>query len=433
MNKTTTLRLIPALITIAFSGSASAAGFQLLEQNASGLGNAYAGSAAVAENASTIFYNPAGMTQLQDIEVSTGVALVSTSYKFTNNGSSTGVLAGNSDGGADGYLPNAYLSWRVAKDISLGLGIGAPFGLVTQYDNPWSGAAQSVKFEVKTINVNPSVAWRANDWLSVGGGVNYQTLDAEYMRAVAVTNGPLAATTATLKLNDTAWGWNVGALFTLNPATKIGVAYRSTVKYEATGNIALSGPAAGALSAGGAASDVKASVKLPDSFILSGTQKLGDQWELLGDISWTGWSSIPKIDIMRTSGIGSGTLAQTLDTEFRDTWRVAAGATYKLNDAWKLKFGIAYDQTPVKGATTRLVSLPDNDRTWFSIGTQWKPAKNTTFDLGAAYLLVKDSQINNNQSVTVVDATTAAQNRGTVKGSYDDRAFILGAQLSMAF
>jgi len=433
MNKTN-LRLIPALIAIAFSGSAAAAGFQLLEQNASGLGNAYAGSAAVAENASTIFYNPAGMTQLKDVEVSTGVSLVSASYKFTNNGSSTGTtLVGDADGGTDGYIPNAYLSWRVAKDISVGLGIGAPFGLMTDYNNPWTGAAQSLKFQIKTINVNPSVAWRANDWLSIGGGVNYQTIDAEYVRAVAVTNGALATTTATLKLNDTAWGWNVGALFTLSPATKIGVSYRSTIKYDVTGNVALAGPAAGALSAGGAASDVKASVKLPDTFILSATQKLGDQWELLGDISWTGWSSIPKIDIIRTSGIASGTLAQTLDTEFRDTWRVAGGANYQLNEAWKLKFGLAYDQTPVKGATTRLVSLPDNDRVWFSVGTQWKPAKNTTIDVGATYLLIKDTEINNNQTVAVVNAATAAQNRGTVKGTYDDKAFILGAQLSMAF
>lgn len=433
MNKTN-LRLIPALIAIAFSGSAAAAGFQLLEQNASGLGNAYAGSAAVAENASTIFYNPAGMTQLKDIEVSGGVSMVSASYQFNNTSSATGTtLVGNADGGTDGYIPNAYLSWRVAKDISVGLGIGAPFGLMTDYNNPWYGAAQSLKFQIKTINVNPSVAWRANDWLSIGGGLNYQTIDAEYVRAVAITNAGLATTTATIKLNDTAWGWNAGALFTLSPATKIGVAYRSTVKYEVTGNSSLAGPARSALTPFGAESDLKASVKLPDTFIFSATQKLGDQWELLGDVSWTGWSSIPKIDIIRTSGVASGTVAQTLDTEFRDTWRVAAGATYKVNNAWKVKMGLAYDQTPVKGASTRLVSLPDNDRVWFSLGAQWKPAPNTTIDVGATYLLVKDSDINNNQTVAVVDAQTAARNRGTVTGTYDDKAIILGAQLSMAF
>lgn len=412
----TNLRLIPALIAIAFSGSAAAAGFQLLEQNASGLGNAYAGSAAVAENASTIFYNPAGMTQLKDVEVSSGVSLVSASYKFTNNGSSTGTtLVGDADGGTDGYIPNAYLSWRVAKDFSVGLGIGAPFGLMTDYANPWTGAAQSLKFQIKTINVNPSVAWRANDWLSLGAGVSYQTIDAEYVRAVGTT-APFSGATATLKLNDSAWGWNAGALFTLSPTTKIGVSYRSTVKYETTGNVAFTAPL------GAASGDVKASVKLPDTFILSATQKLGDQWELLGDVSWTGWSSIPKIDVLRASGAP----LQTLDTDFRDTWRVAAGANYQIDNAWKLKFGLAYDQTPVKGAGTRLVSLPDNDRIWLSVGTQWKPAKNTTIDVGATYLLIKDTEINNDQSAN-------APSRGIVKGTYDDKAFILGAQLSMAF
>jgi long-chain fatty acid transport protein len=410
MNKTN-LRLIPALIAVAFSGSAAAAGFQLLEQNASGLGNAYAGSAAVAENASTIFYNPAGMTQLKDVEISTGVSLVSASYKFSNSGSSTGVLSGNADGGTDGYVPNAYMAWRVAKDISIGLGIGAPFGLMTDYSNPWYGSAQSLKFQIKTINVNPSIAWRANDWLSIGGGVNYQTIDAEYVRAYGVANSTVARMTAKLVLNDTAWGWNAGALFTLSPATKVGVSYRSTVKYDTTGNVKVTGFAP---------IDTKASVKLPDTFILSATHKLTPQWELLGDISWTGWSSIPKIDVLTASGA----LVQTLETDFRDTWRVAAGANYQLNDAWKLKFGLAYDQTPVKGASTRLVSLPDNDRVWLSIGTQWKPAKNTTIDVGATYLLIEDTEINNNQSTS---------GRGTVYGTYDDKAFILGAQLSMAF
>ena len=145
---------------------------------------------------------------------------------------------------------------------------------------------------------------------------------------------------------------------------------------------------------------------------------------MLGDVSWTGWSSIPKIDVIRTSGLQNGVTAQTLDTEFRDTWRVALGSNYQLNDAWKLKFGIAYDQTPVKGPSTRLVSLPDNDRTWFTLGAQWKPNKTSTFDLGMAYLYVKDPEINNNQALA---------GRGLVAGSYQDRALLFGAQYSMAF
>ena len=150
------LRLIPAILALAFTGVASASGFQLLgEQNASGLGNAGAGSAAVAENASTVFYNPAGMTQLQAREVSLGGTLVKTSFDFSNSGSSVGVLGTSGDGnngGGLGFVPNAYLSWAVTKDIYLGFGIGAPFGLKTEYDNPWKGAAQSISFDVKTIS-----------------------------------------------------------------------------------------------------------------------------------------------------------------------------------------------------------------------------------------------------------------------------------------
>lgn len=441
MQKIFTPRLITTLMAVAFSGSASAAGFQLLgEQNASGIGNAGAGSAAVAENASTIFYNPAGMTQLRDREISVGGTLVKTNFEFSNNGSSAGATLGASgnggNGGAFGLVPNAYMSWALAKDIHVGLGIGAPFGLKTEYDNPWIGAAQSVSFDIKTMNLNPSVAWRANEWVSLGFGVNLQRVDAEYIRAAAAINlgagtAGAAGSTVKLKLSDNAWGWNAGALFTLAPATKLGVSYRSAIKHETTGDISISSNGSAAanattngLIAGGRASDARATIKLPATFILSLAHKLDDQWELLGDASWTGWSSIPKVDIIRTSGNLNGQNAQTLDTDFRDTWRFAVGANYKLNDAWKLKMGVAYDQTPVKDAEHRLVSLPDNNRTWLSAGVQWKPSKLTTVDVGGAYLYLKDADINNNE---------AAAGRGLVKGTYKDSAYLLGAQFSMAF
>lgn len=426
MQNTNKPRLIPVLLALAFSGVASASGFQLLgEQNASGIGNAGAGSAAVAENASTVFYNPAGMTQLQAREVSLGGTLVKTNFDFSNSGSSVGVLGTSGDGnngGGLGFVPNAYLSWAVTKDIYLGFGIGAPFGLRTEYDNPWKGAAQSISFDVKTINLNPSIAWRATDWVSLGFGLNWQKVEAEYVRAVAVSTPGLRDSTATLKLSDDSWGWNAGALFNLGPATKLGVSYRSAVKYETTGDVKVTsngGAAAGAtttaLNNAGGSSDTKASIKLPDTLIFSLSQKLSSQWELLGDVSWTGWSSIPKVDIIRTSGVLNGQNAQTLHTDFRDTWRFAVGANYMLNDAWKLKMGIAYDQTPVKGPDTRLVSMPDNNRTWFSAGAQWKPSKGMTVDVGGAYLYVKDAEVNNNQIPATLNAQTASSNRGDRK------------------
>ncbi len=448
MTQRTTMKLIPALLLVAFSGSASASGFQLLEQNLSGLGNAYAGSAAVAENASTIYFNPAGMTQLQDREVSGGLAAIGPSFKFKDKGSSVAYLGGAGDGGEAGgwaAVPNGYVSWALTKDLYVGLGVGAPFGLKTEYDDRWLGAAQSIKFDIKTININPSIAYRVNDKVSLGAGLNWQKVEAEYVRIAGVATpaalgGPdarLSHVVSTMKLDDDAWGWNAGALFTLSPSTKVGVSYRSQIKYHTTGDVTLAddgtglGTATAAVmsSAGhGYASDLKASLTMPETFILSVDQKLSDKWEMLGDVSWTGWSSIPKVDIMRTSGIRSTSSAtakaQTLETDFRDAWRVALGANYAVNDAWKLKFGIAYDQTPVKKATSRLTAMPDNDRIWLSFGAQWAPSKTSKLDLGATYIHVKDNEIHNDQS---------ADGRGVVIGDYKGNIWVLGAQYSMSF
>jgi len=435
MRRTMIGRVLPLALLATGSGAASAAGFQLLEQNASGIGNAYAGSAAVAENASTIFFNPAGMTQLQARELSVGVAAVRPTFDFSNDGSvvlNTPRIAtsgGGGDAGSWAYLPNAYLSWALNKDLYLGVGLGAPFGLITEYDDDWVGRAQSLKFDIKTYNINPSIAFRVNDKLSLGAGVSWQRLEAEYERVATVLPSALSpvpglnATTATLDADSDAWGWNVGALFTPSASMKVGVSYRSKVEHTLEGHLKVEGPAAG-LAPTLQSVDAEADVDLPDTLVLSVAQRLDDRWEMLGDLSWTGWSSIDEVDIVRTSGLAAGTTAQTLEADFRDTWRVALGANYKLNDAWKLKFGIAYDQTPVKDKERRLTSLPDNDRTWFTVGGQWKPGKTNTLDLGVAYLYVPDTKIDNDQT---------ALGRGRVTGEYESSVWILGAQYSMAF
>lgn len=414
----TSMKLLPALVLGGLYGTAGASGFQLLEQNASGLGNAYAGSAAVAEDASTIYFNPAGMTKLQDREVSVGLNAIRPSYKFTNNGSRNplafggGAATGTNGGDAGdwGYVPNGYMSWALSKDLYVGVGVGAPFGLKTEYDKNWVGRYQAVKFDIKTININPSIAYRVNDKVSVGFGLDWQKFDAEYVRQ----GHPLLGA-VTLNAKDSAWGWNAGALFQLSPTTRLGVSYRSDIKYKLEGDIATAIP--------GRSGNVTADLKTPDTFILSLTQSLNDRWDLLGDVSWTGWGKIPKLDIVYANGVK----AQTLDTDFRNTWRAALGATYKYSDAWKLKFGVAYDQSPVKDAEHRLASLPDNNRIWLSIGAQFAPSKTSRLDVGYAHLFVKDSQINNNQD------TPPTLARGLVKGNYEADANILGVQYSMSF
>jgi long-chain fatty acid transport protein len=419
------VRAIPALLVCAASGYAGAAGFALIEQNASGIGNAYAGSAASAENASTIYFNPAGMTKLREREFSAGIAAVRPSLKFSDGGSNIGTAtaSGAGDAGDWAAIPNAFASWNAAKNWYVGVGISAPFGLKTEYDPNWVGRFQAESFEIQSINLNPSVAYRVNDTVSLGFGANWQRFQAIYKRKAAVLNALTQATDLKLDADDDSWGWNAGALFDISPATRIGVSYRSSIKHTLEGTLTSSNQLV--------AQDVnaKAEIKLPDTFIVSVSQALNERWTMLGDLSWAGWGKIQKVEIVRTTagtsaGTGVGTVAQTLDTKFRDAWRVAFGGVYKYSDAWDLKFGIAYDQTPVQSAEQRLVSLPDNNRLWLSAGAVWKPAKDTRVDLGAAYLYVRDTDIANNQ---------ATAGRGLVVGKYDSSIWILGAQYSQSF
>ena len=408
--KTMTLRTVPALLLAIFSGTASAAAFQLWEQNASGLGTAYAGSAAVADNASTVFFNPAGMTQLSGVQLSAGVTGVRPSYKFHDEGSTGPFLGTGGNGGDAGSwaaVPNAYMSWQLMPDLFLGFGISAPFGLATEYDNPnWVGRLQAVKSEIKTVNFNPSVAYRVNDKLSLGFGVNYQTLDAELTSAV-----PGAAQYSRLKGDDAAWGWNAGALFTLSPAMRVGVSYRSALNYT------LKGDASTAVST----TSVQADVKLPDTFIVSVWQQVSDNWEAMGDLSYTRWSSLQSLNVVSRN---SGALLTSESFNYDNSWRVAWGAAYKASDAMKMKFGIAYDRTPVSNAD-RSARVPDNNRVWFSLGGQWNAGKAGKLDLGYSYLYVKDPSIEQNKKI---GATV-----NTLRGTYDASAHVVGLQYSVGF
>lgn len=401
-------------------GGAAASGFQLLEQNASGLGNAYAGSAAVAENASTVFYNPAAMTQLKGNNLSSGVSLIKPSYKFKNESSSNAPAAtGNNGGDAGGLaaLPNLYATWQLNDKWFAGLGIGTPFGLKTEYDDNWVGRFQSTTFDIKTYNINPSLAVKMNDAISLGFGANYQRMEAMYQRQAATANAFTQATTVTLDAASEAYSWNAGALFKLGSTMDIGFSYRSKVFHRLKGSLNSSNQNVSANSL------AKADITLPDTYILSVVQRLGDRWEMLGDVSRTNWSSIDKVAIDRSNGV----TAQTLDARFRDTWRFALGGTYQMNDQWKWKYGVAYDQSPVRSPEERLVSLPDNNRYWLTTGVQWKLDKTSTLDLGAAYLYIPDSKVDADQ------ASAANGYRGHVVGSYKGSILILGAQYSLSF
>ena len=408
----------------AFAGGVSqahASSFALIEQSASGLGTSYAGATAAADDASIIFYNPAGMSLLPGgMQVSAGLALINLTAKFSDSGSTASTSPaprplGNNGGNAGDLspVPNVYFAMDVAPDWKVGVGVSVPFGLKTEYDPAWIGRFQAIKSDIKTYNINPSVSYKADDKMSFGFGLNYQRIDAEFTNAI---NVGASEELADIKAKDNSgWGFNLGAMFQVAPDTKLGVSYRSSIKYHLTGTANISPPGAPFASA-----DVNTDIKMPDSASIAVQHRLNPGWTLLADVSRTGWAKIKDLTINLDSG---GPLSSTPEN-FKNTWRVGVGAIHRYNDAWSTKMGLAYDQTPVND-TDRTARLPDNNRLWLSVGGQYKLSKDGTLDFGYAHLFIKDAPINQNGG----NAAANGQLVGTYKGSVD----IFGAQFAYRF
>jgi long-chain fatty acid transport protein len=453
-----------AVLSLA-AAHAHGAGFALQESSASGLGNAYAGGAAGADDAATVWSNPAGMAKLDRMQFVLGIGFVTPSFKFRDDGSAAAAfqpLGGTGgDAGSVNYVPNAYFVVPLNKQFSFGVGVSAPFGLVTEYDRDWLGRFQGVKSDVKTINVNPAFSWRVNDQFSVGVGANWQKIDATFTSQVNYSGGlALAAQTAAaqglippaivptivaatpgleshanIDGDDSAWGWNIGVLWDATPSTRIGAHYRSSIKYHLTGNVGFDNPAlptlppalapvvgtlANAVNAQLANGGIVVDIEMPDIVNVSLFSKLNDRWDVMADVQWTRWSTIKDLTFVRTTG----TVLQSTPENFDDSWRVSVGANYRYNDQWMFRGGLAWDQSPVNG-TDRTVRLPDEDRFWLSLGAQYKMNSNLKFDGGFTYIWVNSPDISQNAGSTA--------SYGLVRGHYDTNVTIFGVQMAYTF
>jgi len=443
---------------------AFAAGFALQENSGSGLGNAYAGGAASAEDASTVWFNPAGMSRLPN-QLVAAINGIGPSAKFSNGASTapagqTTLGDNGGDAGSWAAVPNLYVVLPISKDWAFGLGVNAPFGLVTEYDDSFIGRFQAIKSDVKTYNVNPALSYRFGGF-SVGAAANYQHIKATFtsmanysgalLSAAATagiapgspTFGAIAASTPNLQSgvnvtgSDDAWGWNVGMMYEVDKNLRWGAAYRSSIKYTVSGNVDFSNPsipstvpaalaptvaalAAGVNSKALYNSGVYANIELPQMANISLFWSPNAKWDIMADAQWTGWSSIPDLTFIRTDGT---TLSSTPEN-FKDVWRFSVGTTYHYNDQWLFRAGVAYDQSPVQDQD-RTPRLPDSDRTWLSFGTQYKMNNAWKFDVGATYIWIKDGSINNNGG-------NAAQ-YGLLNGTYNNNVVIVSGQATYSF
>jgi len=410
--KACTKKVVAIAVAAALGGLTSGAiagGFAIGTQSGSGVGNAFAGGAAAADDASVAWYNPAAMTLIPGMQVAGALHMLKPSFKFENNGSTSPAGTGEGgDGGDWAYVPNAFFTMAINPNLSFGLALNVPFGLTTEYDPGWRGQFTALKSEIKTVNLNPSIAYKINNMVSIGGGLSVQKIEAE------LTNSAGAAGIATLTADDMGYGYNLGIMIQASPSTRIGAHYRSAIKYELEGTVAFSVATPGN---GG----VRADLEVPDSLSISVFQALGSDWELMGDITRTGWSSVQQLQVIRTTGAGTGTTLNTLQFQWDDTWRYAVGANYKFNPQTKLRMGVAFDETPTND-TYRSPRLPDQDRTWLAFGVQYKPSKSSILDFGYAHEFIKDAKINNSQGAA-----------GQLTGTFKNKADIFSVQYSHSF
>ncbi|TXT23024.1 MAG: long-chain fatty acid transport protein [Gallionellaceae bacterium] len=435
----------------AISGNAAASGFALIEQSASGLGNAYAGGAASAEDASTIFFNPAGMSLIKGRQLVLAGHAIKPSAKLTNQGSTTAsppagapVALGGGDGGDAGDLalvPNLYYLMDVNQQVKFGFAVNVPFGLKTEYDNGWVGRYQALKSEIQTINLNPSVSYKVNETVSLGAGVSYQYIKGELTKAIdfgsicTFAGAPAGVCPNTPQLNDGvfkltgndwSWGYNLGALFQVGQDTRVGVAYRSRVDHELSGDATYTNvPVALAASPSLTNTGVTLNITMPETLSVSAASQLGQKWTVMGDVTRTGWSKLQELRVRFANGAADNVTPEN----WKDTYRFSVGATYQYNDVWKSRIGVAFDQTPVPDQY-RTPRVPDNDRTWLSFGASCKASQGGVIDFGYAHLFVKDAPINKTEGIA---SSLPAGLTETLRGNYNNSVDILSVQYTHSF
>lgn len=446
------------LMVVAITNTSYAAGFALIEQSSKLQGYAYAGAAAVADDASTVFFNPAGMSKIDGKLLTASLQVVAPQAEFKNQGSTHALqglttlpLSGGDggDGGETSMVPALFYVESFANGWSYGLGLNAPFGLATEYGEGWVGRYHAIKSEVKTLNINPSVSYRLNNHVSLGGGIDLQYIDAEISNAIdfgtldaagafaaaGLPAGALGLTPqqsdgkVTLKGDDWSFGFNLGFLLEFNSGNnRLGLAYRSRIKHNLEGDANFDVPAPIAiLQAAGQFSDssVTSKVEMPASASLSLYHRFNPRIAVMADVTWTDWSSLPELRFDFGNNMADG--VTTLNWE--DSYRYSLGAMFNPNERLTLRCGVALDKTPIPNAYSRTPRIPGEDRTWLSAGAGYRISDHFSLDGAYSHLFIDNPEINKQLG----SPTSENFFRGGLKGEYEASVDIASIQASYKF
>ncbi|HHQ4553071.1 TPA: outer membrane protein transport protein [Aeromonas veronii] len=416
--------LIAATIALA-TGQVHAAAFQLNEHSASGLGRAYAGEAAIADNASVLARNPAAMTTFDKMAVSVSGTYIKPDVDVEGKLSSPSPLLNGKDASQSGiapaaFVPASYFIQPLNDQWAWGIGLFSNYGLSTEYDKSFMAGLGAGDTELMTLNINPNIAYRINEHFSIGAGVNAVYGAAELNRYAGFASQAAPNTrVAHLKGDTWGFGWNVGSLYEVNENHRFALTYRSQVDMSFDGDFQGS-------TSGNKIVDGNLKLDLPAQAEFAGYHRLNQQFAVHYSVNWTDWSAFQEL---KATSSGCNTPGQpgvclNKPEKFKDSTRYSIGGTWYINPAWEARLGFAYDNSPIE-AEYRSLSIPDSDRVWYSAGATYHINTDMSVDFGMAYLDGKEVDVN--EGLPNHDSLNRWQ--GTSHGN----AFLASAQFNMKF
>ncbi|AZT82684.1 aromatic hydrocarbon degradation protein [Marinobacter sp. NP-4(2019)] len=467
-----TLRSAIRLVTVAAAAaptSVMAGGFALNEQSASAMGVANAGTAANPENATTVLFNPAGMSQLSGTNLSFGAAVLDIDAEAKEGVEATNQLGLPVQGSRGGdiadpaVLPNLYMTHEVSDAIDVGFGIHAPFGLAADYDDDFAGRYFADETELTAISFSPSIAVNNGNGLSMGAGINIIYAEGKLTRFLDNSLASVAVTApsgtpdpgfygqghADIEGDDVGVTFRMGFLYELSERTQFGLSAQTGTELNLEGDADLTGyvnPAAGVVSPTSVSEKVKVPLAIPESIMVGARHQLTDTVTVLAGATYAKWSRFEELDIVSretggeiTQAPQEGAVLSHVTEKWQNTWQFNLGGIWQVSPEWALKAGYAFDESPVdeEFVTAR---IPSNDRHWLTLGAQWAdPSSGWTVDVAAGTLIfdgngrVDERNYQHENPSQVAQLPTGTEDPSNYRGEYELDAWSAGVQVSKSF
>lgn len=417
-------RLVLLTMVMGAAGNAFAAAFQLWEQDGGSMGNYHAGRAAIAEDASTNYYNAAGLVRIHNQQLLLGLTPTATDIRFQGtvavNTLGTGPQPVTAQGGTFNFLPNEHYAAPLADNLVFGLSIMTPFSAKTNYGLTSNAQYAATQSSIRVIDVAPSLGFAYNDKISVGFGLDVEHARGEFdyvVTSAAPGSGTLTKNTS----SSYGYGYHLGALYQASEQTRIGLNFLSQVKHHLHGGSSnFSGPLANN-GAGGTqyTNALKANVTLPSTTTFSIFHTLNPMWDVMGTVIYTQWNVFNQLLLQNvvgiSGGVGNNGILVIMPENYRNTWNYAVGANYHINEGWFIRTGVGYDETPSNNSYRNL-QFPTSNQVAVAVGTHFQATKTLGVDLGWTHLFAMNTRINN-LSQAVGDQITTTN--GAIKSSAD--------------